>query len=788
MAALPPLASSDNVVVAEASGWGLAQITQAALRAVGGAWRAASGGGDDLNHSNNHKVSIWGQQQPRPLVVALAAVATVGAVGGAALLLAWVLRRRTSPPPPPPRSSQQPQPRLSQASTSVEADLEDGPAAHNDDQYHDCDRRAVECQDTMNAEPMKPADFVSCPPLPLNCAIITLAGERNRDHVVLPLRLELLSEKTADDLQVLNDSLFPIKYNRRLYDILLRTPELSCLAYYGDTLVGASSSRVEPISDSEDEDDESEERPGEAEIQKHKMANYYVMTLGVLGPYRRKGVGGQLLRHAFDDCHRVEKETAKRAEEKKRREEERRQTAPTPIRTATATTKITARCAMRINDVYIHIASKSGREVEFYKRHGFEMTRIDRDYYRRVEPPDALVFSKNYAHYQVEQQLLKDNPTSGADAVGSLKDMLGKWVSQNWTAMESQLAVLPADLRAWLLNYLTVNSLLVDPLLHILAPDSAATRLDLSWCKSVTETGLQGIGEACPQIQQLMLRGTSIRFSPFLKSLKHFPFVHSINLDLCPDIEDKDVVSIITSLGRNLRSISLAGCVKVLRAPSYLTPYPTLRSLVIAFDGLKANASLGSGAQVSEQAVEKLVTECPNLENVSLSGCDRITDASLECLSSLTKLQQLDISWCRQLTNVEPLSACRHLSVLNLDGCWNVSGRRFMELCSSVLLTVLSIDECGGIRRKHLSWCAQNQRFAALRSLTLSGFSKLHDEDLTLLVKSADQLMHLVLWATDFSEALLQQLADAYPRIEIEAFSNMIDPEGGSSHRTTAAQ
>jgi len=44
-----------------------------------------------------------------------------------------------------------------------------------------------------------------------------------------------------------------------------------------------------------------------------------------------------------------------------------------------------------------------------------------------------------------------------------------------------------------------------------------------------------------------------------------------------------------------------------------------------------------------------------------------------------------------------------------------------------------------------------------------------------------------VLWATDFSEALLQQLAEAYPRIEIEAFSNMIDPEGGSAHRTTAA-
>jgi UTP:GlnB (protein PII) uridylyltransferase len=36
-------------------------------------------------------------------------------------------------------------------------------------------------------------------------------------------------------------------------------------------------------------------------------------------------VGGQLLRHVFDDCHRVEKETAKRAEEKQRRKEARQQ-------------------------------------------------------------------------------------------------------------------------------------------------------------------------------------------------------------------------------------------------------------------------------------------------------------------------------------------------------------------------------------------------------------------------------------------------------------------------------
>lgn len=56
-------------------------------------------------------------------------------------------------------------------------------------------------------------------------------------------------------------------------------------AYYGDTLIGATSARVEPIAD--DNEEESEERPGEAEVKKHKLANYYIMTLGVLGPYRR---------------------------------------------------------------------------------------------------------------------------------------------------------------------------------------------------------------------------------------------------------------------------------------------------------------------------------------------------------------------------------------------------------------------------------------------------------------------------------------------------------------------
>jgi hypothetical protein len=97
---VPALPLVDQTTDAAAGAWGLARITQTALRVVGQAWRAASGGNGDgeaaaVNHPQNPVVrSVWGHQPPRPLVVALAAVATVGAVGGAALLLAWALRRR----------------------------------------------------------------------------------------------------------------------------------------------------------------------------------------------------------------------------------------------------------------------------------------------------------------------------------------------------------------------------------------------------------------------------------------------------------------------------------------------------------------------------------------------------------------------------------------------------------------------------------------------------------------------------------------------------------------------
>ena len=153
-----------------------------------------------------------------------------------------------------------------------------------------------------------------------------------------PAELCELTEKNVGQLKVLQSVIFPVKYNDRFYTNLVNAPsELSRLAFYGDAAVGAVCCR---------EDLNEKNKPN---------GKLYIMTLGVLSPYRRLGIGRQLLNYVLTEL--------------------------APKRPG-------------IHSIYLHVHIENLAAIEFYKMAGFEVTERLENYYSKLTPSDCFILTK----------------------------------------------------------------------------------------------------------------------------------------------------------------------------------------------------------------------------------------------------------------------------------------------------------------------------------------------------------------------------------------------------------
>eukprot|EP01089_Gocevia_fonbrunei_P022990 TRINITY_DN9511_c0_g1_i1.p1 TRINITY_DN9511_c0_g1~~TRINITY_DN9511_c0_g1_i1.p1 ORF type:complete len:171 (-),score=27.79 TRINITY_DN9511_c0_g1_i1:24-536(-) len=155
-----------------------------------------------------------------------------------------------------------------------------------------------------------------------------------------------ITEKNLGQLKLLNSVTFPVKYNDEFYKGLLENTDLTQLAYFNDILIGAICCRVENKDD------------------KKKL---YIMTLGVLSPYRKYGIGGKLLSYVLDTvCNKDELKGT-------------------------------------IEEVYLHVQVNNDNAISFYKKFGFEIVETLKDYYKRIEPRDCYVLSKKLSSTSTDQ-------------------------------------------------------------------------------------------------------------------------------------------------------------------------------------------------------------------------------------------------------------------------------------------------------------------------------------------------------------------------------------------------
>jgi len=154
-----------------------------------------------------------------------------------------------------------------------------------------------------------------------------------------------VTEKNLGQLKILNSSVFPVKYNDKFYSDLLIAgkEELTKLVYYCDVLVGAVCCRIDT------------KPAGNENGASSSGQRLYIMTLGVLAPYRRLGLGAKLLEYALSIC-------AKRPE---------------------------------VEEIYLHVQVNNEQAINFYKKFGFEIINTIQNYYKRIDPPDCFVLQKS---------------------------------------------------------------------------------------------------------------------------------------------------------------------------------------------------------------------------------------------------------------------------------------------------------------------------------------------------------------------------------------------------------
>ncbi|KAH9957916.1 acyl-CoA N-acyltransferase [Russula dissimulans] len=156
-----------------------------------------------------------------------------------------------------------------------------------------------------------------------------------------------LTQNNLGTVRKLNSVLFPIKYSEKFYsEILLPEVEDFCkLIYFNDIPVGTVCCRIEAKDD---------------------VHHLYLLTMGVLAPYRSLGIGSYSL--------------------------------DVVLQAAAAHTK------PKIRRIYLHVQVSNDDAKRFYELHGFRESGIDEGYYKKITPSGAWILERDIENLEGEQK------------------------------------------------------------------------------------------------------------------------------------------------------------------------------------------------------------------------------------------------------------------------------------------------------------------------------------------------------------------------------------------------
>ncbi len=277
------------------------------------------------------------------------------------------------------------------------------------------------------------------------------------------------------------------------------------------------------------------------------------------------------------------------------------------------------------------------------------------------------------------------------------------------------------------------------------------TRLDLTSCSEVTDVGVWSVARHCIAIKSLILQDCQALTNIGLRSISlRLSQLKVLNLNKCILVDDI-ALTVVAAGCWHLEELYLDGCNKITdtglsRVAQGLGPY--LRVLdargctAVGEFGDRALQEIGQycgnleqfnfhhARRIEDPGLIRLVKGCPQLRQLTISGCSNVTKKSLRTMcKTLSKLEYLKIVGAKKLgdMDLDMLNGSRMQNTLtSLDlNSWNrLTDRGVGAVCKALGNTLNQLDLsnnagitdyssilianlCGRLRELNLSSCAQ---------------------------------------------------------------------------------
>ncbi|KAI3655112.1 hypothetical protein MP228_000492 [Amoeboaphelidium protococcarum] len=241
------------------------------------------------------------------------------------------------------------------------------------------------------------------------------------------------------------------------------------------------------------------------------------------------------------------------------------------------------------------------------------------------------------------------------------------------------------------------------------------------------------------------------------------PQIESLTLSNCSQITDRSMV-LIAKHCRKLKILNLNRC--------DLVSTESVEELARGCTKLEVlNLSrplMNPRTQIADEAIAAVVQANPNLKELRLRNCERLSDDTVIKIAQSTQqnLLALDLSWCSQLTDraiVEGLGMhCKSLKSLALNGCKRLedgSLRSLLTNCPNI--ASLSLAHLPFISDQVLTAMAVNMKH--LQILSLNGCARVGDASITAIVENCNQLQCLSLFQLPISDVAVEAVANNCP-------------------------